>query len=295
MTLWAARNFLRRRKPPSPPPMIARRRRPSQVGFFFAPPERLRRLRMLLDDCGPVSLQAMRALQLDVLQLRSVALRDALLAHMPPPSPRNVAAARALAEWDGLYGPRSEGALVFEIMSAVLARRLIPKKRLEVLSTVWTGRSMMAQLITEAPPDRLRLALRLALRRAASVLRRHGDWGGVHQLGLRHPLAALPFAGRWFRLPDRPVGGGNGTLHKTGHELVTGRHRVTFGSCARHISDMADLDANWFVLLGGQDGWLGSDNLTDQVAIWEAGEAIQVPLQPESVQAWHYLTALLPP
>lgn len=37
------------------------------------------------------------------------------------------------------------------------------------------------------------------------------------------------------------------------------------------------------VLFGGQDGWLGSANMTDQIGLWFAGEYVQLPLRPESV------------
>ena len=120
----------------------------------------------------------------------------------------------------------------------------------------------------------------------------HG--ANAHQIGLRHPLAALPGVGRAYALPNYPADGGNDTLNKTGHGPVTGRHTVTFGACARHFSDLSDPDANEFVLLGGQDGWLGSANAADQVALWRAGKAIQVPLSLEGVRGWPYRTVLPP-
>ena len=123
-------------------------------------------------------------------------------------------------------------------------------------------------------------------------MRRYGDWGGVHLLAVRHPLAVLPGVGRWFTGPGGPIGGGNDTLNKTGHGLVRGRHRVTFGACARHVSDLAEPDANWFVLLGGQDGWLGSVNATDQVGLWREGGAIRVPLR--HAEEWPEVTRLAP-
>jgi penicillin amidase len=64
---------------------------------------------------------------------------------------------------------------------------------------------------------------------------------------------------------------------------VTAPHFVRFGACARHVSDMADLDANYFVLLGGQDGWLGSANFYDQVPLWRQGAYIGVPLLESSI------------
>ena len=263
---------------------------PVPVGFFFSPPDRVRRLRSLLDRAEPVGLEAMRAAQLDAAQPGALALRDRLLSRLPPSAPGQAAAVRALANWDGCYDAGSQGALVFEAIVGALARQMVPPRTLALLSAIWSGRALIAQRIAEAPPN----ALAAALRHAARVLRRRRTWGGAHRLALRHPFAALPLVGKRHGLRDRPAAGGNDTLNKTGHPLVRGRHRVTYGACARHVSDLADPDANWFVLLGGQDGWLGSANTADQVALWEAGEAIPVPLRPEAAHAWPHRTRLHP-
>ena len=62
-----------------------------------------------------------------------------------------------------------------------------------------------------------------------------------------------------------------------------------------HISDLSDLDANFFVLLGGQDGRLGSAALTDQFTLWRAGEYIQMPLRLETVRRLFPLVTRLTP
>ena len=67
---------------------------------------------------------------------------------------------------------------------------------------------------------------------------------------------------------------------KSGHGLVAGPHEVSFGSMARQVSDMADPDANWFTLFGGQDGWLGSAAFADQVPLWRERRGIRMPLRP---------------
>ncbi len=262
---------------------------PVPVGFFFALPERARRLADLL--AGPAITAAdMRAAQADLLQPRSLALRDALLARLPVPPPRCQAAWAALAAWDGRYDTGSTGALVFEVTVAVIARRMIPRRSLALLTAIWSGRAIVADRVQHAPPD----TVAAGLRKAARVLRRFGSWGGVHRLSLRHPLAVLPVVGPWFAEPATAMPGSNDTLNKTGHGLVAGRHRVTFGACARHLSDLSDPDANGIVLLGGQDGWLGSANVADQVALWHAGETITVPLQPGPARAWPHRTVLMP-
>jgi penicillin amidase len=42
---------------------------------------------------------------------------------------------------------------------------------------------------------------------------------------------------------------------------------------------MRDLDENYFLLFGGNDGWLGSENFADQVPLWQQGEYIRMPLR----------------
>lgn len=49
-------------------------------------------------------------------------------------------------------------------------------------------------------------------------------------------------------------------------------------------AELNDLDENYFVLLGGQDGWIGSENFLDQVPLWKSGEYMQLPLSTEGVR-----------
>ena len=267
---------------------------PVPVGFFFSPPDRAARLRALLRGPAPVTFEAMQALQRDVVQPGALALRDALLARLPPPGPRQREAHAALAAWDGSYGAASRGALVFEAVLAHLAHRLIRPEVLAPLTTIWTGRALIGRTLAGAPPEALRPALRLALRAAARALRRWRCWGGAHRLLLAHPLAAVPVLGRRFASVEFGADGGNDTLNKTGHALSSGRHRVTYGACARHVSDLSDPDRNLFALLGGQDGWLGSACAADQVGPWRAGRYVAVPLRPETARAWPHRTVLTP-
>jgi penicillin amidase len=58
---------------------------------------------------------------------------------------------------------------------------------------------------------------------------------------------------------------------------------------------MADPDANWFTLFGGQDGWLGSAGFADQVPLWRARRGIRMPLRTETVAAEFPLVTRLEP
>ena len=41
---------------------------------------------------------------------------------------------------------------------------------------------------------------------------------------------------------------------------------------------MTDPDENYFVLLGGQDGWFNSTTILDQWELWRRGDYVRVPL-----------------
>ena len=82
---------------------------------------------------------------------------------------------------------------------------------------------------------------------------------------------------------------------KMSHGMVNGRHTATFGSMARHISDLSDPDANWFTLLGGQDGWIGSANFLDQLDLWQERRFIRMPLRPETFAREFPITMTLTP
>ena len=108
-------------------------------------------------------------------------------------------------------------------------------------------------------------------------------WGDMHRLRLAHSLGRLPVLRGAFIVANLPAGGSRQTPMKMAHGLVNGRHCATFGSMARHISDLSDLDANWFTLLGGNDGWLGSTSYCDQLPLWQERRYIRMPLRPETV------------
>jgi penicillin amidase len=145
-------------------------------------------------------------------------------------------------------------------------------------------KTLLLEDIAAASPARLRAALAKGLEAAADGIGEFANWGEMHRLGLAHPLSFLPVVGSRYRFAEYPIGGSTDTLMKTAHGAVTGRHFARYGSNARHISDLSDIDANYFVVLGGQDGWINSANFLDQVPLWLEGKYVQVPLRPAAVK-----------
>ena len=254
------------------------------VGLFFSASDRVRRMRRLLGGGRRIGFSELAALQQDVMAEGAPLVRDLLIRKIG--ALRGRGAGRVLADWDGGYETASAGALVFEVMLATLARRLEKAGRLRGAAAVWTARALLAEEIAAMPETALAPHLRAALGAAERALRRWRNWGTVHHLRMEHQFAGLPVVGRRFRFGEWAAPGGKETLQKTAHPPVSGRHRVSYGASARFLADLAVPDENRVVLLGGQDGWLGSANFLDQAGLWRAGEYVTLPLGPEQARQW---------
>ncbi len=257
------------------------------IGYFFSTDERARRMAALLNGTAPVDAEALRRLQLDVQAPAAHGLARHLVAvaegqPLPPPAQALLEQVRA---WDGRYDRDSTGAAAFETLLAHLVQAFYPADRLKLLTATWMARSYVREDLATAADDRLRPALLHALDAAAASLDSGPRWGDLHRYRAAHQLAAAPLVGRRYRWAEFAIDGANETVMKTAHPLEPGRHYSGYGVTARHISDLADPDANQFVLAGGQDGWIGSSTALDQLEAWRRGDYIVLPLTPEAARA----------
>jgi len=266
---------------------------PVRVGWFFSSGRRIGRLKELLGATAAIDFTAIAAIQQDTAMPSAGSIRDRLVPLLGARAPRGLT--DVLRHWDLRYDADSSGALAFELLLYHLCVALHGKRRPRVYSASWNARGLLFNDITRAPDGAIAAALHRAAPPAARALRRFGTWGQIHRIELRHLLGEVPVFGRRYRFAAAPAQGGNDTLLKTGNALTARRHRCTFASTARYVSDMSDPDANWFVLLGGQDGWLGSTTLVDQVALYRGGRYIRMPLRPETVRAEFPFRTVLSP
>jgi penicillin amidase len=245
------------------------------VGHFFSPDDRVRRLRRLLGTAEKKGLPDLARMQQDVTMERARYFAGRLAALLPEPQTE---LARALAAWDGAYAVDSAGALAFELLAGQLIVALHGREATAVYAATWDGWALLAEDLEKSEPQRLQEALAAALREAKPVFERLRTWGEAHRLQLSHFLGRAPVIGKRYRFANLPSAGGNETLMKAAHGFAFDRHVVRYGANARHLSDLADPDANHFVLLGGQDGWLGSTTWLDQLPLWREGRYVQMPL-----------------
>ncbi len=279
--------------------LVSANNRPAEtdvpVSFFFSPDDRVRRLTALVERGATVDVAALKALQRDVYMASSAKLRDLFVARLDAlemTAAADAAGAEAigrLRDWDGQYRRDSLGAVAFEQFRTGFVSRfyalLYGEEHGKSFASMRRGTTLLEEDIAAADEATLREALAAGLRVAAEGLKSFAGWGDMHRIRLAHPLSRIPLIGGRYRFAEAGVGGSSETVMKTAHNTTAERHGVTYGSNARHISDMSDPDANWFVLLGGQDGWFNSSTMMDQWALWRSGDYVRVPLTPSEVRA----------
>jgi len=264
------------------------------IGYFFSPDDRVDRMGQVVKDAGRLSIDDVKRLHTDVYMASAVALRDRLLAKAQAAGladtldNRQRAALDVLTAWDGNYRADSPGPIAFEAVrhdvTAGLYAAALGREDWAAFANVGRIKTLLTEDLEAMSPETMAPLLRDALSTAAQALEDYPDWGSMHRLRLAHPLQFLPAIGGRFRFADLPTGGSTDTLMKTAHGATAERHAMRYGANARHISDLGDPDSNYFVLLGGQNGWFNSAAFLDQVPLWRESRYIQVPLRPETVR-----------
>ncbi|MDR3417070.1 MAG: penicillin acylase family protein [Nevskia sp.] len=254
------------------------------LGFWYSDAGRAERLAELAGAGSGMNLAQLAAMQRDT-RSPTAARMAARMVELFAADGVGGRGIDALRGWSGDYAEDSAAAVAFEAILYVLAEGM--KRQASDAAArfqrewAYLNRFLLPD-VARLPAARRRRLLIDADRQAQARLRRFPSWGDQHRLRIAHVLRALPLFGRLFEIADLPVGGSRDTPMKTAHGLVEGRHHSTYGAQARHLSD---LDANHFVLLGGNDGWWGSSQLADQVDLWRRGGYIRMPLRPQTVAA----------
>lgn len=267
------------------------------ISLFHAPKERVQRMSKVLSEASRVDLEVVKRLQLDTFSQSGKNLAGVILTLLKGQGAEvaNHEAYLALKNWDGYYTRESQGALVFEVLSArlieaywqSLAKRMADDEeslqslyKLYTRSTLWRGDLEKALINDSSFVHQQEWLTHLNV--AKVRLHEYQSWGHFHPLTVAHPMSRIPLIGRRFRFYEGPYEGGNETLMKSAHTLSSTHAPVNFGAQARWMTDLSSEDANYFVLLGGQDGWLSSPNTNDQTALWLKGQYIHVPFSKEA-------------
>lgn len=252
---------------------------------FFASSNRHDRIVELLGTKKRWESKDMLALQKDTFSKGSFLLAQKFLkvfsTESPLPSWFN-----ELKTWDGFFSVESRGALIFSLIVHEVATEIYQNKVSKVvLEKILSSHSLvewMNEAISSIKFDSKKLTF--IQQRVARSLHRYKNFGEYHSIRLAHPIGLIPWLGQAFVFRDLAWPGTIDSVMKSTHSFADKKTNSRFGAEARYIFDMSDLNQNKFMLLGGQDGWFGSDNFHDLVDLWLKDEWLEVPMDLKKVK-----------
>ncbi len=264
------------------------------MGYFFSANDRVDRLTELFQQNEKVDLDFIKQTQRDVYVISAARLRDVLIDKIEGfklidlKDRQTEEFLNLLRQWDGNYHVESKGAVAFQMLIFHLIQEYYTKIYDEdfarsLLSSEHANRFLGQDLRTESN-ENIKSILQQAIKKAIKDSRKYKNWGEMHRLNVGHILGRVPIIGGRYRFGNYPAAGSYNSAMKTAHEIINKKHDTFYGANSRFVAMMRDMDENYFVLLGGQDGWLGSENFVDQVPLWLKGEYIQIPLRIDNVQ-----------
>jgi penicillin amidase len=264
------------------------------IGYFFSADDRVTRMQEVLGGMTRVTADDLKRLQIDTYSRSSIAMREAFLARANKVYMFNAkdadsfgasfTALEAIEAWDGRYDRDSAGAVAFEAAMATFLPAVFPEHEIAAFDAAGSVYAALAPRVATLKDEVFRPASAEALSSAGKALKAYPTWGDMHRLVVQGQFAAIPIIGGRYVFDDVPAAGSSETLLKTDHEMSAERHPTRYGAQSRHVSDLSDPDANWFVLLGGNDGWYNSSTFRDQVEAFQSGQSLQVPFKVESVR-----------
>lgn len=266
--------------------------RPVQVdrdwGWFYAPNDRVTRQSEFVRSKSKITLEDLKYLQVDTESLSALSWIDWMKKNTGA-TLQNNKFYQLLVNWDGRYDKEKIEPVVFELLIHELSNQLLQKHFQNTASIKQLQQSLflksllieyLMELSTEQRTKQIYIVLDQIKHKVTSVM----NWGQFHPITIEYVFGELPWIGKAFQIKTLPASGANDTLYKRAFVMKEHMAKVTYGASARHISDMSDINANYFVLFGAQNGYPFSPDSSNQIDLWEEGKYIQIPLEIEKVR-----------
>ena len=255
------------------------------LSLFGNSNDRFTTLAERIERTHTISVDDLKEAQQEVFSIGSFELARAIVARAPQATEKTEALLASLQRWDGRYTVESRGAAALQLIAYHLAKTYYQERYGESISRyLLRSPAVYSFLLQDVESGALGGIMADALDSAAADFDQRPNWGDLHVLKLTHPLGNLPLIGAKYRFGEYPAPGSTNTVMKRAHPLSNEKQGVTYGANARHISDMSDPDENLFALVGGQDGYWGSENYLDLFRLWQKNSYVRVPLRIETVQ-----------
>ena len=259
------------------------------TSLFFSPSYRFKRLEQLATSTPKVDIATLQKWHLDVYSELAIKLVNELRRRKDLVKGEYEKIQNILFNWDGHYRTESQGPVVLETLVYELATEFIDKEDIsdEVSKSMMRSPYLLEWLAEKIPSAEKKFFAEIfedALDEAQDKLDDFKNWGERHKLKLGYILARLPATTGKYILYEGPIAGSRSTLMKASHGTKEDEINTFYGAQARHISDLGNPDQNYFLLLGGQDGWLLSENNADMMDKWMKGELMHVPMTRKAVE-----------
>ncbi len=257
--------------------------------FGYANNHRITRLKKLAEKPGKIDIGYLMEIQRDVYLQAAVDIKELVLGNLNNSKLVSLPLIEKLRAWDGKFNKESEGAIVYYALMynywQTYLERIEDETLKQGIKKYDDWRVTLLEWIPTQTPENIEDLTKASLESVSATVKKYPTWGDFTVQPQRTVLGMIPWIGSRFQYADYPVNGSSETLNKYGRNFSLEKQEVTYGASARHISDLASLDENYFVLHGGQDSWLMNENLNDQTPLWRKGEYIKVPLSLDKVKA----------
>jgi penicillin amidase len=269
------------------------------IAKTFPNNNRASRLKNLLRNDAEVTTQTLAEIQTDIVSEEAARIAKLIAAPYTESADEKIKeAALSLRDWSGAYSPDSSEAVLLHFIAYHFIDSYYTEKfgeafvpSLKRSPVGW--RFIEADLANLSSEDGMLQTLEESIKAALKDAEEFPTWDDWFSSEARHFLSRLPVIGRQYPRASAIGQGSSTTVLKNQAPLRREPYTASFGSVARHISDLGDLDENYFVTFGGNDGWLGSENMVDQVTLWNKRQYIKFPMRRDSIKQTHPIETTL--
>lgn len=257
-------------------------------GWFYAPPDRFVRQSDLIRPIAKVSVNDLKKLQLDVHSISAHGWIDWMKKNTSGTLHQNKLYQK-LIQWNGAYDKNLIEPVIFEMLkqdlaSSVLRQRFQNSASIHQLEQTLFLNDLIQEILSDMSIEERSKIIQTSLEQIKSKSTSVSNWGQFHPMTVQYLFGYIPWIGKAFEIQTLPASGANDTLFKRAFLMKENSAGITYGSSARHISDLSDPNANYFVLFGAQNGYPFSKDNANQLSLWENAEYIQIPLEIEKVR-----------
>jgi penicillin amidase len=266
---------------------------PYYYSSYFAPSNRYRRLKELVESDAATTAEDHWLWQLDTLNVTARAVTPKITAYLVK-YPETAETAQILSDWDFRDDPARVAPTLYHAIFLCLTRRVLAnvvgEAALEKMLDdpyLWQERIEREVLSDDSPffDDPATAAIetfgdvvlasalqaQTALAETLGTDRRKWLWGRLHQMQFLNPIRRSGIGAEWLGGGIHPAPGSSATLNRGRYDFNR-PYQVVVSAAMRVVFDLADPDKITAVLAGGVSGRTFSPHQTDQIAPFLSGE-----------------------